>query len=245
MVKKGTFASPAIARASSAAARRTDQQQAARDTAAKPLELTGVSQELDDLLQIEFRFVGAGHVLEGHATMRFGQKLGAALAECERLPASALHPPRQENPPADQRHKRQPGHPQKSACFVSARRLCCNRDALVVEVPHQRRIAWRISPEVPPIGKSAVDFRPLDHDIAQAILINFAEQLRVRNIPRVYLQGENVVHIFHIGFTLRDRTARIHGLIVRGCGGRQQCNDNSSKGEQHWENYSSCVCFCH
>ena len=97
-----------------AGAGRPDEQQAARDPPAEPLEFTGVAQEFDDLLQIEFRFVDTGHVLEGDAAMRLGQKLGAALAEAKRLAAGALHLPRQENPYADQRHKRQPGDQERN-----------------------------------------------------------------------------------------------------------------------------------
>ena len=111
MVKNGTLASPAMARAKQrlAGAGRADQEQAARDAAAEPLEFTGIAQEFDDLLQIKLGLVDAGHVLEGDAAVRLGQKLGAALAKAERLAAGALHLVRQENPHADQRHERQPG----------------------------------------------------------------------------------------------------------------------------------------
>ena len=74
-----------------AGAGRADQQHAARNLAAEPLELAGVAQELDDLLQILLGLVDAGDVLEGDAAMRLGQKLGAALAEAQRLAAGALH----------------------------------------------------------------------------------------------------------------------------------------------------------
>ena len=97
-----------------AGAGRADQQQAARDAPAEPLEFAGIAQEFDDLLQVELGLVDARHVLEGHAAVRLGQKLGAALAEAERLAAGALHLPRQENPHADQRHERQPRNQQRN-----------------------------------------------------------------------------------------------------------------------------------
>ena len=52
MVKNGTFASPAMARASSVlpVPRRSDQQYALGDLAAQPLELLRVPQELYDFL---------------------------------------------------------------------------------------------------------------------------------------------------------------------------------------------------
>src|SRR5437879_5090801 len=81
---------------------RPDQQHAARDAPAEPLEFAGIAQELDDLLEILLGLVDAGDVLEGDAPMRLGQKLGPALAEAERFSAGALHLPGQEYPYADQ-----------------------------------------------------------------------------------------------------------------------------------------------
>jgi hypothetical protein len=70
--------------------------------------LPGSRRKLDDLRQVGFRLVDAGDVLEGDAAVRLGQKLGAALAEAERLAAGALHLAAEENPHADQRDERQP-----------------------------------------------------------------------------------------------------------------------------------------
>jgi hypothetical protein len=74
-----------------AGAGRTDQQHAARNPSAEPLEFRWIAQELDDLLKVELGLVDAGHILEGDAAMRFGQKLSARLAEPECLAAGALH----------------------------------------------------------------------------------------------------------------------------------------------------------
>ena len=83
-----TFASPAMARPKQrlAGAGRTDQEQAARDAAAEPLEFTGIAEELDGLLQVELGLVDAGHVLEGDAAVRLGQKLGRDLPKPSALP---------------------------------------------------------------------------------------------------------------------------------------------------------------
>ena len=96
-----------------AGAGRADQQHAARNLAAEPLELAGIAQELDDLLQVLLGLVDAGDVLEGDAAMRLGEQLGARLAEAHRLAAGALHLARQENPHADQRDERQPRDQQR------------------------------------------------------------------------------------------------------------------------------------
>ncbi len=93
MVKNGTFASPAMARAIRrlAGAGRTDQQHTARNAPAEPLEFSGIAQELDDLLEVLLGFVDARHVLERDATVGFRQQLGAALPETERFTAGSLH----------------------------------------------------------------------------------------------------------------------------------------------------------
>ena len=159
--------------------------QAARDAAAEPLEFTGIAQEFDDLLQVELGLVDAGDILEGDAAVRLGQKLGAALAEAERLAAGALHLAREENPHADQRDKRQPRDQERhEPGHVLGLRPRGDRNALVVEALDQRRIARRIGLEGAAVGEGAVDFRALDQDIAHAALIDLTEQLRERNVLR-------------------------------------------------------------
>jgi hypothetical protein len=76
MVKKGTFASPAMARASSVLP------VPGGPTSRAPLgilpprrcELGRVLQELDDLLQFLARLVDAGDVVEGDAAVLLGQQ---------------------------------------------------------------------------------------------------------------------------------------------------------------------------
>ena len=187
MVKNGTLASPATARASSVlpVPGRADQQHAARNAAAEPLELAGIAQEFDDLLQVLLGLVDAGDVLEGDAAVRLGQKLGARLAEAQRLAAGALHLPRQEYPHADQRDERQPRHQQRhEPRHAVALRPRGDRDALAVEALHQRRIVRRIGLEAAAVGEGAVDVRPLDQHVADLALIDLAQELRERDVLR-------------------------------------------------------------
>ena len=74
-----------------AGARRTDQQHTARDTSTQALEFSGITQELDDLLQVLFRFIDTGDVVKGDATVRFSEQLRARLAETEGLASGTLH----------------------------------------------------------------------------------------------------------------------------------------------------------
>ena len=110
MVKNGTLASPATARAISVlpVPGRADQQRAARDAAAKPLEFLRIAQELDDLLQVGLGLVDAGHVLERDAAVPLGQQLGLRLAEAHGAAAARLHLAHEEDPHADQQQHREP-----------------------------------------------------------------------------------------------------------------------------------------
>ena len=110
MVKNGTFASPAMARASSVlpVPGGPTSKHAARDAAAEPLELLRVAQELDDLLEVVLGLVHAGDVLEGHAAVPLGQQLGARLAEAHGAAGARLHLAHEEDPHADQQQHREP-----------------------------------------------------------------------------------------------------------------------------------------
>ena len=154
-----------------AGAGRADQQHAARNPSAQPLILAGIAQELDDLLQVLLGFVDAGDVLERHPAMRLGQHLGARLAKAHRLAGAALHLPRQEDPDADQRDERQPRNQQRhEPRHVVAGRLRGDRDLAVIEARDQRRVVRRIGLEARAVGEGAVDFRPLDDDVANVDL---------------------------------------------------------------------------
>jgi hypothetical protein len=91
-----------------ARARRAHQQHALRDAPAQLLELLGLAQELDDLVQFFLRLVGAGHVLERDFFLGARRQLRAALAERQGLVPAALHLPHHENPEPDQERDRHP-----------------------------------------------------------------------------------------------------------------------------------------
>ena len=187
MVKNGTLASPATARAISVlpVPGRADEQHAARNASAEALEFSGVAQELDDLLQILLRLVDTGDVFKRDATMRLRQQLRARLAEAERLAARALHLTRQENPHADQRNERQPRNEQRDEPRnVVGRRPRGDRDALRIKLLHQTGVVRRIGLEAGAVGEGAVDVRALDHNVAHAALVDFGQKLRERNILR-------------------------------------------------------------
>ena len=92
-----------------AGAGRADEQHAARNLAAEPLEFLRIAQEFDDFLEILLGLVDTGHVLEGDAAVRFGEQLGLRLAEAHRPSGARLHLAHEEDPDAEDKDHRQPG----------------------------------------------------------------------------------------------------------------------------------------
>ena len=113
------------------------------------------------------------------------RSLARDLAEAERLAAGALHLPRQENPHADQRDERQPRDQQRhEPRHVVLLRARGDRHALAVEPLDQARVVRRIGLEAAAVGEGAVDFRPLDQDVAHAALIDLVQELREGDVLR-------------------------------------------------------------
>ena len=83
MLKNGTPASPATARAISVlpVPGGPDEEHAARDARAERVELLGELQELDDFLELGLGLVDAGDVGERHDGLVAEEHPGAALAE--------------------------------------------------------------------------------------------------------------------------------------------------------------------
>ncbi len=73
-----------------ARARGADQEHALRDAAAEAQKFLGLLEEVDDLEQLFFGFVGAGHVFKGDRGVVAGEHARLALAEGERLVVAAL-----------------------------------------------------------------------------------------------------------------------------------------------------------
>ena len=121
-----------------AGAGRADEEHAARDAPAEPLELLRVAQELDDLLEVFLGLVDAGDVLEGDAAVGLGEQLRLRLAEAERLAARPLHLAHEEDPDGEDEEHRQPGDQHADQRLAAlGRRLGGDRDAAVLEALDQ------------------------------------------------------------------------------------------------------------
>src|SRR2546430_1982323 len=77
--------------------RRTDQQRPLGEPPAQPLELLRVLEEIDDLLELLLRLVGAGHIGERDLGSVSRQELRFRLAERERAVSPLLHLPHHDN----------------------------------------------------------------------------------------------------------------------------------------------------
>jgi len=87
MVKNGTLASPAMARASSVLPVREDRPAGSpSESCRQALELLRVLEELDDLLELLLGFVDARHVLEGDAAAFSVSSLARDLPKPMALP---------------------------------------------------------------------------------------------------------------------------------------------------------------
>ena len=181
MVKNGTLASPAMARASSVlpVPGGPTKQRAARDAPAELLEFLRVAQELDDLLQIFLGLVDAGDVVEGHAAMPLGEQLGLGLAEAHGAPAARLHLAHEENPHRDQQQHGEPRHQHaEQRRHVVLRRLGGDLHALLVQLVDQVRIVRRIGLEIAAVGEMAGDGVAGDGHILDVAALDLGQQLR-------------------------------------------------------------------
>ncbi len=128
-----------------AGAGRADQERAARDAPAKPLEFLWIAQELDDFLQIVLGLVHARHVVKGYAALLLGQKLCLRLAETERPAAARLHLAHEEHPDRDQKQHREPIHEHaKQRRHVLGCGLRFEAHVLVVQALNEIRIVGHV-----------------------------------------------------------------------------------------------------
>ena len=179
-----------MARASKrlAGAGRTDEQNAARNPAAEPLEFLRIAQELDDLLQIFLGLVDAGHILEGDAAMRLGQQFRLRLAEAHGFAARPLHLAGKKDPHAEEGDERQAVDQKRDEPAIAVRRgLGRNRHVLLVEGLHQSRIVRRIGREGAIVGEMTGDLVAGDRHLANMALIDLVQELAEGDILRRHM----------------------------------------------------------
>ena len=88
--------------------RGSDKQHALRNFATKPLEFTGILQELDNLLQLGFCLINAGDILKCDPALMFGQQFRSRFAKAHGAARATLHLSHEENPYADEQQHRKP-----------------------------------------------------------------------------------------------------------------------------------------
>ena len=134
-------------------ARRADQQYALGDTGAQPAERFRIAQEGDDLLQLVFRLVDAGYVLERHLGVGLDIDLGARLAD-RHQPAEPLalrHAANAVSP--DQVEDEDWQHPGQDRREKAAGRRARDGDAVFLQLVGERGIDADRVEQLPPVGK--------------------------------------------------------------------------------------------
>jgi hypothetical protein len=166
-----------------AGAGRADEEHAAGDAAAEALELLGIAEELDDLLEILLGLVDAGDVLEGDAAMRLGEELRLRLAEPHCPPGAALHLARQEDPGAEEQREGQDVAEEDDEPGGRVRlRPGGDLHALLLQLGDQHRVVRRIGREGAPVREGAADLRPGDHHVGDAPRIGLVQELAVGDV---------------------------------------------------------------
>src|SRR5579864_7501688 len=179
----------------------SDEEHPLRNTAAEPLELLRLTQELDDLLELLLRLVCAGDVLERDLFLRGRRELRAALAERQGLVPAALHLPHDENPEADHQEDRRPVQ-QDRRPGARALGLRVNRDGAVgglrgqiadqvLVVRRGRRIGHegRRQHLVRRILRSAGDLIAAERDVLNLARLNFGDEIGQRDLFGRALKG--------------------------------------------------------
>src|SRR6202790_2716136 len=127
------FAGDRACKQSLSRSRRPDEQHALGNAAAEFLEFLRIFEELDNLLQLFFGFVGSRHIFESGFFLLRGKQTRAGFAEAEGLITARLHLAHQEKTEAHEQDKRssvqQNKHPVAAPNFFDL-----HRDAFVAQL---------------------------------------------------------------------------------------------------------------
>ena len=162
--------------------RRADQQRALGDLAAKLLELAGVLEELNDLVQLFLGLVDTGHIVERDLVLIFGQQPRLGLAKAHGPARAALHLTHEEDIDADQQQDRQ-GVEEQAHRRDAARRLDLNVRAAGLQALDQFILVHRGDDIVAfAAGVLSLDHIITEHSRLDLAAIHLAEQLRIADL---------------------------------------------------------------
>jgi hypothetical protein len=188
IVKNGTFASPAIARASSVLPVPGEPTIRTPRGILPPelLELGRILEEVDDLAHFLLGLVDAGYVGESHGYLVLVQQPSAALAEGHRAAASrpALHLAHEVHPDADQQQNRKRGDEELHQEGLPLGRRGAESHAVVLQRPDQRRVVGlRIEDhELLTAGADPVDLVAGERDLRDRAVLDVLEECRIGHL---------------------------------------------------------------
>ena len=173
IVKNGTLASPAMARASSVLPVPGEPTISTPRGILPPSRwnFAGVLEEVDDLADFFLRLVDAGDVGEGHRDLVLVEQPRAALAERHGATATrpALHLAHEVDPDADQQQDRERGDEQLHQERLALGRRRAERDAVLLQRADQRGVVGLgvVDDELLAAGALAGDLVAGERDLAR------------------------------------------------------------------------------
>ena len=194
MVKNGTLASPAMARASSVLPVPGGPTSSTPRGMRPPSRWNFCGSRRNSTISCEvfLGLVDAGDVLEGDAAMRLGEQLRLRLAEAERLAAGPLHLAHEEDPHGEDQEHREPGDQHADQRLAAlGRRLGGDRDAAVLEALDEVGILRREGLEGAAVGVDAGDLLAGDDDVADLALVDVGQELRIGDVAGRRRAGRN------------------------------------------------------
>src|SRR5881397_1802173 len=197
--KNGTFASPAMARASSVlpvpGAPTISTPRGMRPPSFWNLD---GSQEVDQLGDFFLGLLAARDVRERHGVGRLVQHPRARLAEGERAAAApALHLAHEEDPHADQQQHREPRHEDVHEERRLLFRLGLDLDAVLEQVGNQPDVARRVAGDALAFGGLGLELPPLDRHLRDAPGLHLFQELRILHRRLRRLAGIELIEHGH------------------------------------------------
>ena len=153
------------------------QQNAARDTTAKLLKLTGVAQKFNQLGNFFFCFIATGHIGKGRDVGGFVQHTCPAFAKGKSATApAALHLPHEKYPDANQQQHREPGNKYAGPEGLFFGWFGFDFDAVLQQIVDQPNIARRIGHETRAILALAAHGVALDLHFGNLFAFHFLHE---------------------------------------------------------------------
>ena len=156
---------------------RSDNQHALWDSTAQLLKFPGIFQELDNLLDLFFRFIDTGHISERNLLPLLGQQPGAALSERERLVPTDLHLAHEEEPETEYQNEWAPSRQEGDVPRMLVWRPRVNLNVPLAQDFDEVRVFNRIRADTGPISQNRLDIVALNFNLGDLTLLQVSHEI--------------------------------------------------------------------